>query len=106
MSGDRVMAKNAVADDGTTGGATIRLMGVVKRSVSIDDGVAARVEAAASEDGMSFSAWLSAAAGQQLLVREGLRGVQEWEANAGTLTAAEIAAGEALLSRLLGEGAS
>ncbi len=106
MSGDRVMAESVVAEYGITDGATVGLMGVIKRSVSINDGVAARVEAAASEDGMSFSAWLSAAAEQQLLVREGLRGVQEWEANAGTLTAAEIAAGEALLSRLLGEGAS
>ena len=79
-------------------------MRVVKRSVSIDDGVAARVEAAASEDGTSFSAWLSAAAEQQLLVREGLRGVREWEAEAGALTPAELAAGEALLSRLLADG--
>ena len=81
-------------------------MGVVKRSVSIDDAVAARVEAAASEDGMSFSAWLSAAAEYQLLVRAGLRGVQEWEAEAGPLTDDEVSAGEALLTQLLGEGAS
>jgi hypothetical protein len=81
-------------------------MGVVKRSVSIDDDVAARVEAAASEDGVSFSAWLSAAAEHQLLVRAGLRGVQEWEAEAGPLTAEELAAGERLLARLLGEDAS
>ncbi len=98
MSGDGVRVKA-----GTTSGATVRAMGVVKRSVSIDDRVAARVEAAASEDGVSFSAWLSAAAEQHLLLREGLRGVQEWEAEAGALTAAEIAAGAALLSRLLGE---
>ena len=101
MSRDRV-----VAGSGSTSGATVRPMGVVKRSVSIDDGVAARVEAAASEDGMSFSAWLSAAAEQHLLVREGLRGVSEWEAEAGALTAAEVAAGEALLDRLLRERAS
>ncbi|MEO6651781.1 MAG: hypothetical protein ABIP17_03890 [Ilumatobacteraceae bacterium] len=66
----------------------------------------ARVEAAASQDGMSFSAWLSAAAEQHLLVREGLRGVQEWEAEAGALTPEQIAAGEALLARLLGERGS
>jgi hypothetical protein len=79
-------------------------MGVVKRSVSIDDRVAADVEAAANEDGMSFSAWLSAAAEHQLLVRAGLRGVREWEAEAGALTADEMAAGEALLVRLLDDG--
>lgn len=78
---------------------------MVKRSVSIDDAVAARVEAAASEDGMSFSAWLSAAAEHQLLVRAGLRGVQEWEAEVGALTDDEVSAGEALLTQLLGEGA-
>ena len=76
-------------------------MGVVKRSVSIDAGVAAAVDAAATEDGVSFSAWLSDAAQRRLRVREGLRGVAEWEADAGPLTAEERAAGEALLDRLL-----
>lgn len=86
---------------GSTGGNTISEMGVVKRSVSIDDAVAAKVEAAAAEDGMSFSAWLSAAAEHHLLLREGLRGVQAWEREAGALTTEERAAGEALLDRLL-----
>ena len=99
MSSDRVEVTR-----GTTGGATVRPMGVVKRSVSIDDRVAASVEAAAIEDGMSFSAWLSAAAEYRLLLRAGLRGVREWEAEAGALTADEIAAGEALLSRLIDDG--
>lgn len=78
------------------------VMGVSKRSVSLDDHVAERVEHAAEEDGVSFSAWLSAAAERRLLLREGLRGVQEWEEAAGPLTSAERAAGEALLDRLLG----
>ncbi|MFN0030382.1 MAG: hypothetical protein ACKV2O_24780 [Acidimicrobiales bacterium] len=76
-------------------------MAVTKRSVSLDDAVAERVERAAGEDGVSFSAWLSHAAEHRLLVREGLRGVAEWEAEAGALTAAERGAGEALLDRLL-----
>jgi hypothetical protein len=76
-------------------------MSVVKRSVSLDAAVAAAAEAAAAEDGVSFSAWLSDAAEQRLRVREGLRGVAEWEAEAGALTAEERAAGEALLDRLL-----
>ena len=75
---------------------------VSKRSVSIDDSVARRVEDAAGEDGVSFSAWLSDAAEHKLLLREGLRGVAEWEAEAGALNAAERAAGEALLDRLIG----
>jgi hypothetical protein len=78
---------------------------VVKRSVSLGDDVAAAVEIAAREDEMSFSAWLSSAAERQLRVRQGLRGVAAWEAEAGSLTAEEIAAGEDLLARLL-SGAS
>jgi len=74
---------------------------VTKRSVSLADDVATAVETAAGEDGVSFSAWLSTAAERQLRVRQGLRGVAAWEAEAGALTAEEIAAGEALLARLL-----
>lgn len=77
---------------------------MVKRSVSIDADVAAAAEAAASEDGVSFSAWLSEAAHRQLLVREGLRGVAEWETDAGPLSPDELAAGEVLLGRLLSGG--
>ncbi|HUA95161.1 MAG TPA: hypothetical protein VMB82_06495 [Acidimicrobiales bacterium] len=74
---------------------------VTKRSVSLGDEVASAVEEAAREDGVSFSAWLSGAAERQLRVRQGLRGVAAWEAEGGALTAEEIAAGEALLARLL-----
>ena len=78
-------------------------MGVTKRSVSLDESVSERVEKAAGEEGVSFSAWLSNAAEERLLLREGLRGVRDWESKAGPLTAEERAAGEALLDRLLGE---
>lgn len=81
-------------------------MTVTKRSVSIDDAVADRVEHAAEEDGVSFSSWLSRAAEDKLLLREGLRGVGEWEDEAGELTAQERAAGEALLDRLLSDRAA
>jgi len=74
---------------------------VTKRSVSLADDVARAVEAAAKEDGVSFSSWLSGAAERQLRVRQGLRGVAAWEAESGRLSAEEIAAGEALLGRLL-----
>ena len=76
---------------------------MIKRSVSLDDSVAERVEQAADEDGVSFSSWLSTAAEDKLLLREGMRGIREWEAEAGELTAEERAAGEALLDRLLGD---
>ena len=84
---------------GTTPGATIACM-VTKRSVSLDDEVAASVEEAAKQDGVSFSAWLSTAAERQLRVRQGLRGVAAWEGETGSLSAEELAAGEALLARL------
>ena len=74
---------------------------VTKRSVSLADEVARSVEVAAREDGVSFSAWLSGAAERQLRVRQGLRGVAGWESEAGALTPEELAAGEALLGRLL-----
>lgn len=81
------------------------VMSVTKRSVSLDEAVATRVERAADEDGVSFSSWLSMAAQDKLLLREGMRGVREWESEAGDLTAEERAAGEALLDRLLGDRA-
>ena len=77
-------------------------MGVTKRSVSLDDTVAERVERAASEDGTSFSAWLSAAAEDELRLLDAMRGIQEWEAELGALTAESELLGEALLDRLLG----
>lgn len=102
MEGD-VEGVRPTSQPGSTTGATVRPVGVVKRSVSIDDDVAARVEAAANEDGVSFSAWLSSAAEHRLLVRAGLQGVREWEAESGALTEEELLAGEVLLTRLLGE---
>lgn len=81
-------------------------MAVTKRSVSLDDTVAASVERAALAEGVSFSAWLSSAAEHTLLLREGLQGVHEWEAEAGPLTEGERDAGEALLDRLLGTPSS
>jgi hypothetical protein len=71
--------------------------------VSLDDSVAEAVGRAAQEDGVSFSAWLSAAAEYRLRLREGLNAVEEWEAEVGCLSATERAAGEALLDRLLAD---
>ena len=92
-------APDATPNTGITPGATIQCM-VTKRSVSLDDEVAASVEEAAKQDGVSFSAWLSTAAERQLRVRQGLRGVAAWEGETGSLSAEELAAGEALLARL------
>ena len=77
------------------------IMTVQKRSVSFDEEVAAGIERAANEEGVAFSTWLNRAAKRELLRRDGLAAIEEWEAEAGPLTREEIAAGEALLDRLL-----
>ena len=68
----------------------------MKRSVSLDQRVAEQIEVAAREDGVSFSGWLSAAAEQQLVLREGRRAMAEWDAE-DPLTAEERAAARAEL---------
>ncbi len=74
---------------------------VVKRSVSLSDEVATGIELAASEDKVSFSAWLTKAAEHELKLRNGLQGVKDWESKNGPLSPEELAAGEDLLTRLL-----
>ena len=61
-----------------------------KLAITVDPDVHAQVVAAAAEEGMSVSAWMTAAARRLLRVREGLRAVAEWEAEHGTLTEAEL----------------
>jgi len=63
-----------------------------KLAITVDREVHAQVLAAAAEEGMSVSAWMTSAARRALLVRDGLRAVAEWEAQQGTLTDAELAA--------------
>lgn len=77
-------------------------MAVTKRSVSFDDEVAHEVEAAAQEEGVTFSGWLNRAARRALVIRAGLQGVREWEAENGVLTPEEQAKGDALLAQLTG----
>jgi len=50
------------------------------------------VDAAAAEDGVSVSAWMTTAARRALLVRDGLAAVAEWEAEQGGLTESELVA--------------
>ena len=69
--------------------------------MALDDEVADAVVLAAAEDHVSVSAWLSEAARQRLRIRQGLRGIAAWESKTGKLSRKEIAAGEALLDRLL-----
>lgn len=63
-----------------------------KLAITVDSEVHSRIVAAASEENTSVSAWMTNAARRALLVRDGLRGVAEWEADQGALTDAELAA--------------
>jgi hypothetical protein len=63
-----------------------------KLAITVDPDVHARVVAAAAADGVSVSAWMTAAARRVLLLREGLAAVAEWEAEQGPLTAQELTA--------------
>jgi hypothetical protein len=63
-----------------------------KLAITVDPDVHERVLTAAAEDGVSVSAWLTAAARRALLVRDGLAAVAEWEADHGALTDSELAA--------------
>ena len=62
-----------------------------KLAITVDPDVHAQVIAAALEEGTSVSAWMTNAARRALLVRDGLQGVAEWEAEQGGLTDAELA---------------
>jgi hypothetical protein len=63
-----------------------------KLAITVDAEVHERVLAAAADEGVSVSAWMTAAARQALLVRDGLRAVAEWEEEQGELTEAELEA--------------
>ena len=63
-----------------------------KLAITVDPDVHDQVLDAARADGISVSAWMTNAARQALLVRDGLAAVAEWEAEQGALTAAELAA--------------
>lgn len=68
-----------------------------KLSVALDEGVAEAASVSAERQGLSLSAWLNRAAENALAVEEGLAAVAEWEAEHGALTAAELAAADAVL---------
>ena len=63
-----------------------------KLAITVDPDVHDRVLDAAAAEGMSVSAWMTKAARQALLVRDGLAAVAEWEAEHGALSEAELVA--------------
>ncbi|MFP3900600.1 MAG: toxin-antitoxin system HicB family antitoxin [Acidimicrobiia bacterium] len=62
-----------------------------KLSIILDPDLHERVVAAAAAEGVSVSAWMTEAARRALLVRDGLRAVEEWEAEHGALSGDELA---------------
>jgi hypothetical protein len=70
-----------------------------KLAITVDPDVHAGVLAAAADDGVSVSAWMTEAARRALVVRDGLAAVAEWEARHGALTPAELDAARQRLER-------
>lgn len=70
-----------------------------KLAITVDPEVYAQVIAAAQAEGVSVSAWMTAAARRELRLRDGLAAVAEWEAEHGPLTAEELAAARRRVSR-------
>jgi hypothetical protein len=58
-------------------------------AITVDPDVHDRVVAAARDEGLSVSAWMTAAAQRALLVRDGLAAVAEWEHEHGRFTDTE-----------------
>ena len=63
-----------------------------KVAITMDPEVHERAVAAAAEEGVSVSAWMTGAARRALVVRDGLRAVAEWEVEHGELTESELQA--------------
>jgi hypothetical protein len=63
-----------------------------KIAVTVDPDVHDRVVAAAADEGVSVSAWLTEAARRALLVKDGLAAVAEWERQHGVFSEAELQA--------------
>jgi len=59
-------------------------------AITVDPDVHEGVIAAAEAEGVSISAWMTAAARRALLVRDGLAAIAEWEGEHGHFTEAEL----------------
>jgi hypothetical protein len=63
-----------------------------KLAITVDADVHAQIVAVAAAEGVSVSAWMTAAARRALIVRDGLAAVAEWEAEHGAFTREELEA--------------
>jgi hypothetical protein len=74
-----------------------------KLAITVDPDVHDRIVSAAAEDGVSVSAWMTAAARRALLIRDGLAAVAEWERDDGALTSDELGAARVRVSEELAQ---
>ena len=72
-----------------------------KLAITVDPDVHRGIVAAAAQDGVSISAWVTDAARQALLIRDGLAAVAEWEAEHGAPSEAELAAADRRIDEML-----
>ncbi|MHB8463855.1 MAG: hypothetical protein ACYDH6_08745 [Acidimicrobiales bacterium] len=70
-----------------------------KLAITVDADVHEQLVAAAAEEGVSISAWMTEAARRALLIRDGLAAVAEWEQEHGALTVAELDAARARVAK-------
>ncbi len=71
----------------------------VKLAVTVDAEVHSHLKRAAKADGVSVSAWLTAAARRALQIRDGLAAVAEWETEHGSFSETELAAARARVAK-------
>ncbi|HEX9547064.1 MAG TPA: hypothetical protein VF942_06980, partial [Acidimicrobiales bacterium] len=62
-----------------------------KRSISVPPELDAQIEAAAAQDGVTYSAWLAATARKEFTIRAGLDAVAQFEREHGPFSAEELA---------------
>jgi hypothetical protein len=63
-----------------------------KLAITVDADVHERVVATAAREGVSVSAWMTTAARQALMMRDGIDAVREWEKLNGPFTDEEMTA--------------
>jgi hypothetical protein len=73
-----------------------------KLAITVDPDVHERVIAMAIREGVSVSAWMTAAARQALIVRDGLDAVAEWEKINGPFTDEELRAARRRVAKEIG----
>ncbi len=77
-----------------------------KVAITVDPDVYEGVQAAAEREGVSVSAWITAAARERLSIADGLRAVAEYEEENGAFTEAQMEAAHRRVDALLARSPS